>query len=69
MKRILPWALALAAIAAAAGIGYYFHQQRGADPAARMGKGGFSKAGGPVPVVGCPRRPPTSRWCWTPWAR
>ena len=55
MKRILPWALALALCAAAAGVGYYFYQQRAAeaaDPkAAKAGKGGFSKGGANVPVV------------------
>jgi len=54
MKRLLPWAIALAAVAAAAGIGYYFYQQRAAEPeskAGKMGKGGFSKGGGNVPVV------------------
>ncbi len=58
MKRILPWALALCAIAAAAGIGYYFYQQRAAETpdstsakAGKTGKGGFSKGGANVPVV------------------
>jgi len=54
MKRILPWALALCAVAAAAGIGYYFSQQRAAEATdakpGKSGKGGFSK-GGNVPVV------------------
>jgi membrane fusion protein, multidrug efflux system len=54
VKRILPWALALLAVAAAAGVGYYFHQQRAAEPAAKMGKGGFGKGGGNVPVVAVP---------------
>ena len=55
MKRILPWVLAFGAIAAAAGVGYYFYQQHSADAAdpksAKAGKGGFSKGGGNVPVV------------------
>jgi membrane fusion protein, multidrug efflux system len=55
MKRILPWALALCAVAAAAGVGYYFYQQRAADTAdaksGKAGKGGFSKGGANVPVV------------------
>ena len=54
MKRFLPWALALGAVAAAAGVGYYFYQQHSAEPAARMGKGGFGKGGGNVPVVAVP---------------
>jgi multidrug efflux system membrane fusion protein len=56
MKRILPWALALCAIAAAAGVGYYFYKQRAAEPAAKMGKGGFGKGMGNVPVVAVPAR-------------
>jgi multidrug efflux system membrane fusion protein len=57
MKRILPWLIALAAIGAAAGVGYYFHQQRAAEPAGKMGKsgkGGFGKGPGNVPVVAVP---------------
>lgn len=54
MRRILPWAIALGAIAAAVGTGYYFYQQRAAEPAAKMGKGGFGKGGGSVPVVAAP---------------
>jgi len=57
MKRILPWLIALAAIGAAAGVGYYFHQQRGAEPAGKMGKSGkagFGKGPGNVPVVAVP---------------
>jgi multidrug efflux system membrane fusion protein len=56
MKRILPWALALCAVAAAAGVGYYFYQQRAAEGAdASAGKGGKGgkggRGGGNVPVV------------------
>jgi multidrug efflux system membrane fusion protein len=54
VKRILPWVLALCAVAAAAGVGYYFQQQRSADPASKMGKGGFGKGAGNVPVVAVP---------------
>jgi multidrug efflux system membrane fusion protein len=56
MKRILPWVLALCAVAATAGIAYYFYQQKDAEPAAKAGKGG--KGGGRrdanVPVVAVP---------------
>ena len=59
MKRILPWLLAFGAVAAAAGIGYYFFYQQRATEApdstsaktGKSGKGGFSKGGGNVPVV------------------
>jgi multidrug efflux system membrane fusion protein len=56
MKRILPWLVALAAIAAAGGTGYYFYQQKAAQPPAKgpgkgMGRGG---AGANVPVVAVP---------------
>jgi multidrug efflux system membrane fusion protein len=54
VKRLLPWAIALGAIAAAVGTGAYFYQQRAAEPAAKMGKGGFGKGGGNVPVVAVP---------------
>jgi multidrug efflux system membrane fusion protein len=55
MKRILPWVLALCAVAAAAGVAYYFYQQREAEPAKGAGK--FGKGGGrnqQVPVVAVP---------------
>src|SRR5262245_39243849 len=55
MKRILPWVLALCAVAATAGVAYYFYQQRDAEPAKGAGKGG--KGGGrnqQVPVVAVP---------------
>jgi len=60
MKRTLLWALALGAVAAAAGAGYYFYQQRAAEaPDARSGKAGGKggkggRGGGPVPVVAAP---------------
>ena len=40
MKRILPWLIAVAAIAAAAGVGYYLHLKSAADASAKMGKAG-----------------------------
>jgi membrane fusion protein, multidrug efflux system len=55
VKRILPWVIALAAVAAAAGVGYYFYQQHSAgaadSKAGKAGRGGFSKGGANVPVV------------------
>src|SRR5688572_3042037 len=54
MKRILPWALALFAIAATAGVGYYFYQQKAAEPPAKAGRGGGRGGGAQVPVVAVP---------------
>ncbi|MFY9316293.1 MAG: MdtA/MuxA family multidrug efflux RND transporter periplasmic adaptor subunit [Burkholderiales bacterium] len=54
MRRILPWAIALGAVAATVGTGAYFYQQRPTETAAKMGKGGFGKGLGNVPVVAVP---------------
>ena len=52
MNRTIIWGLAFVAVAAAAGGGYYFYSQpRNGEAPAKMGKGGFSKGGGNVPVV------------------
>ena len=51
MKRTFIWVVALGAVAAAAG-GYYFYvQPRNGEAPAKMGKGGFARGGGNVPVV------------------
>ena len=52
MKRTLAWGLAFAAVAIAAGAGYYYStQSKAPEVAAKGGKGGFGKGGGNVPVV------------------
>ena len=54
MKRAYLGGIVLCAVAAAAGYYFYSQPRAGDAPAAKMGKGGFGKGGGVVPVVAAP---------------